>query len=304
MTTVKKAIILMILLAIIIPIAYSSKLISWLSPRDLNSANVFQSLGVNVASFINSFKGSEDTTVYDSSSPQKQPDKQESFKVPQKPYRVLIVGDSLVAVSGGFGDIMEQKLIAMDSVEVLRKGKVSSGLSRPDYFNWNKESLSLIDSFSPNVAIVMMGTNDAQSFEIVKDGAKKVLSYGSLEWDNEYANRFRAFNQQFTSRGVAVYWIGLPAMRDSGYAQKISHLNEIIEKTAKENVQVRYVSGEKLMAGDKGAYQAFLPDDKGVMHATRLADGIHLTYFGGNYLVQKVIDVLKKDIDLKESASN
>ncbi len=299
MNTVKKTIFLMILLAIVIPVAYSSKLISWISPRDLNPANIFQTAGISVANFVISLNKNGETIIPDSDI-KEIPDNQVIFKAPLKPYRILIMGDSLVAVSGGFGDILEQKLINMDDLEVLRKGKVSSGMSRPDYFDWQKESASLIDSFRPNIAIAMMGTNDAQSFEIIKGGVKKVLVYGTPEWDAEYTNRLKVFNKQLTSNNVKVYWIGLPAMRDEGYAKKIRHVNELNESASKENDQVTYLSAEKLMAGEGELYQAFMPDDKGVMHATRIADGIHLTRFGGMILVNKVIEELNKDLGLED----
>jgi len=221
----------------------------------------------------------------------------ESYQI-EKPYRILIMGDSLVAVSGGFGEILEQKLINLNDLEVLRKGKVSSGMSRPDYFDWKKESASLIDSFSPNIAIAMMGTNDAQSFEIIKDGVKKVLVYGTPEWDAEYTNRLKVFNKQLTSNNIKVYWIGLPAMRDEGYAKKIRHVNDLNESAAKENDQVTYLSAEKLMAVNGEIYKATMPDSKGVIHNTRLDDGIHLTTFGATYLAEKIINELSKDLDL------
>jgi hypothetical protein len=226
MSKIKKIIILMFLLAIILPIAYSSKLLAWISPRDNNPANIFQVIGVNEANFVASLGENKETTkTIDPIVPIIQEPVQENktFVAPEKPYRILIMGDSLVAVSGGFGEIMEQRLTTMNEVDVLREGKVSSGLMRPDYFDWKKESLKLTNSFNPNIAIVMMGTNDAQSIEFKEDGIKKFLSYGSHEWDLEYANRIKAFNSQLTSRGVTVYWIGLPAMRDAAYAQKIRH---------------------------------------------------------------------------------
>jgi len=222
----------------------------------------------------------------------------ESSQKLEKPYRILMMGDSLIAVSGGFGEILESELRSVKDVEVLRKGKVSSGMSRPDYFDWQKESASLINSFSPNIAIAMMGTNDAQSFEIIKGGVKKVLTYGTPEWDAEYTNRLKAFNKQLTSNNVKVYWIGLPAMRDEGYAKKIRHVNELNELASRENDQVTYLSAEKLMAVNGEIYKATMPDSKGVMRKTRLDDGIHLTTFGAIYLLEKVINELNKDLDL------
>ncbi len=274
-----KIIILTVLLAITLPFIFSEKLLSWISPRDSNKANIFETIGKNIAGIRK-----QETPLISITADV--PKNEEGLKPIEKPYRVLIMGDSLVAVAGGFGDILEQKLITLEDITVLRKGKVSSGMSRPDYFDWQKESKDLIESFKPNIAIVMMGTNDAQAFEIVENNVKKVLNYGTPEWDKEYTNRLKAFNKQLTDNNVRVYFIGLPAMRDEAYGNKIKHINELNQEAKKDNNQVIFISSEKLLEG----YKAFMPDENGVMRATRLEDGIHLTYFGGNLLVDKIIE--------------
>ena len=268
----------MLLLAILLPFIFSKKLNSWLSPRDINKANIFQEIGIKIANLKKTNSSSEEEEIEESF--------ETIFKPIEKPYRILIMGDSLVAVAGGFGDIIEQKLIKLDDIEVLRKGKVSSGMSRPDYFDWKKESKTLLESFNPNIAIVMMGTNDAQSFE---NQEREVLFYGTEEWDKEYKNRIIAFDKQLTNHNIRVFKIGLPQMKDTAYAEKIQHINKLNKEASEETEQVTFISGEELLDG----YQAFMPDENGIMRATRLDDGIHLTYFGGSLLVDQVINELK-----------
>lgn len=305
MNTIKKIVILTAALAIIIPLANAGKLLRWLPPYGADPDNIFQKTGAGIAHIalaINPNKsdpvqtaqaGGQNGTTTDPNIPLAK-----KFEPPAKPYRFLIVGDSLVAVAGGFGDIMEQKLITFSGISVLRKGKVSSGLSRPDYFDWNKEAETAIESFNPNVAIVMMGTNDAQSFEIVRDGKKQVIEYGTFQWDEEYLSRARSFIEKFTTRGVVLYWIGLPAMRDTVYAEKIEHVNELQNKAVRLDPMAKFISAEKLMSDGNKIYQPFMADEQGVMRATRNPDGIHLSYFGGTILVEKITNELKKDIEL------
>jgi hypothetical protein len=308
MDTVKKIVILTIALAIIIPLANAGKLLRWLPPYGADADNIFQGLGAGIAHVALTFNpdksnpaqtvqaDGQNGTTTDPNIPLSK-----KFEPPTKPYRFLIVGDSLVAVAGGFGDIMEQKLITFSETAVSRKGKVSSGLSRPDYFDWNKEAETAISSFSPNIAIVMMGTNDAQSFEVVRGGKKQVIEYGTSQWDEEYLSRARSFIEKFTGRGVVLYWIGLPAMRDAVYAEKIKHVNELQNKAVQLDPMAKFISAEKLMSDENKVYQPFMADEQGVMRATRNPDGIHLSYFGGTILVEKIINELKKDIELVPS---
>jgi hypothetical protein len=215
----------------------------------------------------------------------------------------LIAGDSFVAVSGGFGDIAEQQLAELPDIAVLRQGKVSSGLSRPDFYDWRQAAQTAISKFKPNIVIVMMGTNDAQSFEIWENQKKRILAYGTIEWDAQYQNRTQSFIEQFTDNNAVVYWIGLPIMRNQVYDQKIRHLSQLQENAAKNNPQAKFLSAAELMGGNEPGYQPFAPDGNNIMRATRNPDGIHLSYFGGTLLVKEIIAILQQDLDLAPAAS-
>ncbi|MCU0653447.1 MAG: hypothetical protein MUD10_04270, partial [Candidatus Pacebacteria bacterium] len=76
------------------------------------------------------------------------------------PFRMLIVGDSFVAIGGGMGDPLEKTLLSQKDTIVTRLGKVSSGLARQDYFNWPATAQKMVTQHNPNVAIMMYGAND------------------------------------------------------------------------------------------------------------------------------------------------
>lgn len=302
MGSTKKTVILVLALAILLPIVYAAKLTRWLPPYGADQRNLFEVVGANAAHLVSMVPNQDNSTAVPAeaseadNNPVLVPEK--IFVAPQKPYRVLITGDSFVAVAGGFGDILEQKMIGYNDVVVQRLGKVSSGLSRPDYFDWDKEASAAINSFNPNVAVIMMGTNDAQSFEIVRDGKKSVLQYGSAQWDEEYSRRAEAFVQLFTGRGIALYWVGLPVMRDPVYATKIAHVSDLQKQAIERDPMAKFFSGQELMVPGNSNYQPFSSDEKGVMRATRNSDGVHMSYFGGTILVDKFTAKLGEDIQL------
>lgn len=304
MNSTKKIIILAALLAMLLPLAYAAKLTDWLPAYGPNPKNVFEAAGSGMARLaLSVFPSQKDALILPQIETEEGADQppaipEKIFSAPQKPYRFLIVGDSFVAVAGGFGEILEQKLLGFSDVAVRRAGKVSSGLSRPDYFDWPKESLAAINEFKPNVAVVMMGTNDAQSFEVIVDGKKKVLQYGTEQWDAEYSRRAESFIKLCTDRDIALYWVGLPAMRDPVYAAKIAHVGALQKSAAESDPMAKFLSGQELMAGNKSDYEPFMADDKGIMRATRNPDGVHLSYFGGTILTGKIIEKIGQDIQL------
>ena len=53
-------------------------------------------------------------------------------------------------------------------VKVSRQGRISTGLARADYFNWPFTMRQIVDSFDPDLVIVMLGENDHQSLQSVR----------------------------------------------------------------------------------------------------------------------------------------
>ena len=49
-------------------------------------------------------------------------------------------------------------------VQATLDGQVTTGLTRPDYYNWPAELQADLPKYSPQVVVVMMGANDPQDF--------------------------------------------------------------------------------------------------------------------------------------------
>jgi len=215
------------------------------------------------------------------------------FKI-EAPYNFLIVGDSFVAER--FGYQIEKELISYKDTTVNRKGVYSTGLSRPDYFDWDKEINDLINSYKPNIAIVMFGANDGQDLRTL-DG--KVIHYGEEAWNIEYSKRVASFLQNLTKNEVFVFWIGNPIPRDDYYSKKMQTLNSIYEDECKKNINALYVSTWYFLADSNGKFTNYLPDETGNKKLARTSDGIHVTVFGANIIVKKVVQIIMEKISLE-----
>jgi hypothetical protein len=212
------------------------------------------------------------------------------------PYRFLIIGDSFVAVSGGVGEIIENELLNYKETTVKRLGVVSSGLSRRDYFDWYKKAEELINEFSPNIVIVIIGSNDAQT--ITGPDGKKVASYGDENWNEQYKIRVSELLKIFKEREIVIFWIGLPIMKEERYSSRIKNINNIYEEQCSKN-NAYFFPTWNIFADEQGRYKPFLKDENGVNQALRQEDGIHMTYFGGKILVKEFMSYLKEKIGLE-----
>ncbi|MEZ4269846.1 MAG: DUF459 domain-containing protein, partial [Myxococcota bacterium] len=82
------------------------------------------------------------------------------------PMEVLLLGDS--NIYGALGKEIQRALPAV-GFHVVRRGKPTSGLARPDFFDWFDTARELIGRYRPDVVIVMLGGNDGQRLERVNN---------------------------------------------------------------------------------------------------------------------------------------
>ena len=214
----------------------------------------------------------------------------------KKPLRMYVAGDSMDQV---FGSSLVNLSEATGLVKAKNDYKVSSGLSRPDFYDWPQRLVDQIVDFRPDAAVVLFGANDGQN--VLYEG--EVLKVGSKAWQEVYAKRVGEAMDILTKGGRRVYWVGHPIMRDFGYRERIAMMNHIYEAEAKKHPGVTFVSTWQALANEKGSYAEYLEDENGDQVLMRAPDGIHLSREGGDRMAQVVLDVIEKDWGMAGSAS-
>jgi hypothetical protein len=193
--------------------------------------------------------------------------------------KVLLVGDSMIATA--LGQHLEKGL-AEEGFSVQRRGKSSSGLARPDFFDWQAEATRLVEKHAPDAVVVMMGGNDAQS---LKTGAGWI-KWGTEEWRTEYARRIEGLLDTLAVDGRPVCWIGLPIVRSPGYRRKIQLINELVAQAVDGRAGCRFLSTWDVLA-QAGDY-AHTMTVGGREETVRGDDGVHLTVAGARLMERKV----------------
>ena len=202
------------------------------------------------------------------------------------PLRVLIVGDS---IGIDLGDALQPDLAQTGVVSAGLDGRVSTGLTRPDYFNWPAELTADIKSQNPQVVVIMIGANDAQDFLGPPD-----VPYTSPQWNALYAQRVAQFMQIAQSGGATVVWVGMPPMQDAGLNAQMSDVNAVVQQqAAKTHPSVVYLSTDRSLGTAQGGYTAFVTNGAGQVVNVRTPDGTHLTPGGGQVAAQQVIAELQ-----------
>jgi hypothetical protein len=204
---------------------------------------------------------------------------------PGDPLRIWVVGDSLTEQLGpAVRELAEGTRLATVEHEM----RYSSGLSRPDFFDWPGHLATLGARADPDVWVVMFGGNDAQG---IKVGGRH-LEFGTPAWDAEYRSRIAEVMADLSSEERQVVWVGQPIPRAEGFSRRMAHLNDLYRAEAEHHEGVSYVDSWELFAGPDGAYTAYLPDLLGRPVLMRLGDGVHLSRAGGDRLALPVFEVI------------
>ncbi len=208
------------------------------------------------------------------------------------PLRVLVVGDS---IGIDLGQPLVNDLAATGVVAPVLDGRVDTGLSRPDYFDWPAELRVDMANDRPQLVVVMMGANDPQS---LVDGAA-TTPYGTPEWNAAYGQRIGAFVDEANAAGAYVLWVGMPPMSGSELDGKMQVLNSVAQsEVAARPAGATYLSSTAVLGDGQGNYTAYLPNASGAEVNIRTPDGIHLAPGGGERLSQAVLAAMHSTLHI------
>ena len=206
------------------------------------------------------------------------------------PMHLYIAGDSMMGLPGMALTNLSNKT---KLIKPLLDYRISTGLVRPDAFNWPAQLQSQVKAFDPGAVAVMFGANDNQP---VQTASGEVYQFGSDGWKKEYRKRVEDVIGLLFQGGVRrVYWIGQPVMPSASFNVQVKVMNDIYADVAEETFGVQYIDAYKLFANGSGQYSQYLPDADGEMQQVREQDGDHLTYAGGLRIAQAVIDAIKRE---------
>lgn len=208
------------------------------------------------------------------------------------PLRVAVIGDSLTEQLGPA--IIEHTVQPGVPAETTHEFTYSSGLSRPDFYDWPARAAALVEELDPDVWIVMLGANDAQDIR-AEDGQFRQL--GTDEWEAIYRQRIGALMDQLTQDGRAVIWVGQPLMRSPSFDQSMEYVSSLYRQEAQARSLVSYVDARKVFEGPDGGYADYLADSDGQLTLMRLSDGIHLTRAGARRLADQILPLLPVMVD-------
>lgn len=205
--------------------------------------------------------------------------------------RVAVVGDSLAA---GLGVFME-RVLRPTVTRVTRQGRISTGLAREDYFDWPAAMHQIMDSYDPDLVVVMTGVNDNQGLQSPTGQLETPI--GTYEWPQAYEQRVEDFARIAVDGGAHVVWVGMPIVADRDRWPLFQRQNDIFKRVASRTPNMSYVDVWDRFAQPDGGYSAYYRDD-GKVELIREADGIHFNGTGYEMVARAAIQAAVDDFGL------
>src|SRR5690242_19172648 len=121
----------------------------------------------------------------------------------------------------------------------------------------------------------------------VGKNANGVIEFRSDQWAEIYSKRIDETIAALKSKGVPVFWVGLPSIRGTKSTADAVYLNDLYRARA-ERAGVVYIDIWDGFVDEAGKYSNFGPDYEGQMRRLRSNDGVFFTKYGAMKLAHYV----------------
>ena len=177
--------------------------------------------------------------------------------------------------------------------EVHQLAERSTGFTRYRSLNILDDVRTKFDRQPVDVAILSFGANDTQG--IYHDGHG--YTFMSDGWQRIVTERVTAVVQLLRQRGAAVYWVGLPRMRDPAFDADIQAMNRFYAARMAA-LGVPYTDTLPLTVDAQGHYAPYLPVEPGrrERRMARANDGVHMTIPGYIHLTRGLTDRIRGSV--------
>jgi hypothetical protein len=207
----------------------------------------------------------------------------------QETPRALLIGDS--NMYGSLGKYLETSLTIL-GFEVVRRGKPTSGLARPDFFNWFDEARRLLEAHRPQVVIMVFGGNDGQGLAPLASGLDLVPWDDEAAWRRTYGERVTALARQLRGESRMVFVLSPPNRSSANARAKMERIVAVQRASARAVLGVEWIDLWKLTSDPYGRFLESGVDGKGRVRSYRKGDGIHLTGLGSLEVGHRLVDAL------------
>lgn len=218
------------------------------------------------------------------------------------PAELLILGDS---DAGTFGPYLKSLLDGYGIVTTELDYKVSSGLARPDFFDWPAHMREVVPQVNPDIVIATFGGNDAQGLRNLDESwaVEREPSADDTEWREEYGRRVGDAMDYLSDGNRTLIWVGIPNDDNPEVTARLKVQDEVVRAEAAKRPKVVFIDTWKRFSGINGGWAEFRVDPRdGQGKDVRADDGFHLNQNGAEILAIDIAEAVKTDLRARGAA--
>ncbi len=216
---------------------------------------------------------------------------------PDNKAKVYIVGDS---DAGTFGPYLERLLDGTTIVDTELNYKVSSGLARPDFYNWPVELAKVLPDADPDIVVATFGGNDSQGLSIPGDDLQFIVGdpvANEAEWTAEYTRRAGEVMDLLLENDRTVIWVGIPNDDNADVTARLAIQDQAAKAAAAARPDVIFIDTWTRFSGRDGNWAEFVIDPRdGIGKDVRADDGFHLNVTGAEILALDIAQAIRDDL--------
>jgi hypothetical protein len=223
---------------------------------------------------------------------------------PDNPVKMYIAGDS---DAGTFGPYLQTLMNKTKLVDVTLDYKVSSGLARPDFFDWPARFAEQLPKVNPGIVIITFGGNDAQGLSDKSGNFVVSQPKGGDDpdtaWRQEYAKRVGQVMDLLTQGGRTLIWVGIPNDDNPDVTARMAVQDAVVREQVAAHPGVVFVDTWQIFSGRNGGWADWVIDPRdGQGKPVRAGDGFHLNTEGAEILALKIADAVTADLRARGAA--
>ena len=201
------------------------------------------------------------------------------------PQTVLFAGDSIMEE---LGPALAQMLAGKKNLKLVQAGRSSTGLCRPDFYDWPKAMRAFMRSEHPKTVVICIGTNDDQT---VSDAGVR-HQFISPRWQQAYRHKVEEIINIIEEYGGISIWVSPPIMGPNALRPRVFAIREVIRQTC-EARNVPFIDIWPTLADANGNFQYSLIAPGGKTITLRARDGVHIAPAGNKILAKAVLPHLE-----------
>lgn len=206
-----------------------------------------------------------------------------------RPIHVGVFGDSF---GDGIWSALYRQLPADQNFRVHQFSHQATGFTRYRTTNLLDDTREKFERQPVDIAVLSFGANDMQGIFHEGRGAE----FMSERWQQIVTERVGAVISYLRDRGVTVYWVGLPRMREADYDADVQRMHAFYTERMR-TLGVPYVDTRAMTVDASGGFAPYLTDPRsGERINARTNDGIHMTIPGYAILTRGLADRIRASV--------